>query len=117
MSAKLDHLGDSGYWRYVRSGERYSLGPLNHVDQTFELLGIEDDDPKQTRKMILERGGEIDMGLLMRDIDEEIIIGGESTTLNLPPMMSDENYKLLKERTIAVIQKDYPEIKFRVGSR
>jgi hypothetical protein len=115
MAGKIEGLGEGVLcYRYVRIGGRYSLGNLNHLVLSCKLLNIKEDNPNNIRKKILETGEEIDMGMMVRRGAAAVIVGGESVTFNFPSFES--KYDLIKQRTVDLLKRDYPDEEFIVGS-
>ena len=58
---------------------------------------------------------EIDMGVLMRGPNGEIIIGGRGWSLNHPPeSISKRKHSEIKNRTAKIFSEEYPNETFRV---
>lgn len=92
--------------KFVRVGNNYLIGPLNHLNQTGALLSLKTADPAEMRKYLENLGQEIDMGFVRRRREDgAVTLPGVSGTLLYPRL--DEAIEV-RARTAEIIQRDYP---------
>jgi len=103
---RIGGLTEDDVWKFVRVGDSYLMGPLNHLKQTGALLSYKTVDPAEMRKYLENLGQEIDMGFVRRRREDQVVtLLGVSETLLYPRL--DEAIEV-RAKTVEIIQWDCP---------